>query len=153
MLLLSALRPNDPRYGKLPLPGSTVDASLRFAIACWPVADPLQRYQVKKAAGEERFVISHDKFWPSEADMAEGSPTLILDSWRIGREAAGADHARHRRRQSDTGHGGQFRRRLREGRRLDRQGNLPRSAARVHFGCAHRAGLAARARNDQGVRA
>jgi acetyl esterase len=78
LLLLSALRPNDPRYAKLPLPGSTVDASLRFAIGCWPVADPLERYRVKKAAGEERFVISHDKFWPSEADMEEGNPTLIL---------------------------------------------------------------------------
>ena len=78
MLLLSALRPNDPRYAKLALPGSAVDASLRFAIGCWPVADPLQRYQVKKAAGQERFVIAHDKFWPSEADMAEASPTLIL---------------------------------------------------------------------------
>ena len=33
---------------------------------------------MKKAAGQERFVISHDKFWPSEADMEEGSPTLIL---------------------------------------------------------------------------
>jgi len=78
MLLLSALRPNDPRYAKLPLPGSHDDASLRFAIGCWPVADPLQRYRVKKAAGEERFVISHDKFWPSEADMEEASPTLML---------------------------------------------------------------------------
>jgi acetyl esterase/lipase len=78
MLLLSALRPRDPRYAKLPLPGSDADASLRFAIGCWPVADPLQRYRVKKAAGQERFVISHDKFWPSEADMEEASPTLIL---------------------------------------------------------------------------
>ena len=76
MVLLSALRPTDARYAKLPLPG--VDASLRFVVACWPVADPLQRYQVKKAAGIERFVISHEKFWPSEADMEEGSPTLIL---------------------------------------------------------------------------
>jgi acetyl esterase/lipase len=78
MVVLSALRPNDPRYAKLLLPGSNVDASLRFAIGCWPVADPLQRYRVKKAAGQERFVISHEKFWPSEADMEEASPTLIL---------------------------------------------------------------------------
>ncbi len=78
MLLLNALRPNDPRYAKLPLPGANTDASLRFAIACWPVADPLQRYRAKRAAGQERFVIAHDKFWPSEADMEEGSPTLIL---------------------------------------------------------------------------
>jgi acetyl esterase len=78
MLLLSALRPHDQRYNKLPLPGSAMDASLRFAIGCWPVADPLQRYRAKKAAGQERFVIAHDKFWPSEADMEEASPTLIL---------------------------------------------------------------------------
>jgi acetyl esterase/lipase len=65
--------------GKLPLAAqSSIDASLRFAVACWPVADPLQRYQVKKAAGQERFVISHEKFWPTEADMSEGSPTQIL---------------------------------------------------------------------------
>src|ERR1700689_2403455 len=31
LLLLNALRPHDPRYTKLPLPGSTADASLRFA--------------------------------------------------------------------------------------------------------------------------
>jgi len=78
MVLLSALRPTDPRYGKLPLDRADLDASVRFAIACWPVADPLERYRVKKAAGIERFVISHDKFWPSEADMEEASPTLIL---------------------------------------------------------------------------
>jgi acetyl esterase len=78
MVLLSALRPHDPRYAKLPLPGSTADASLRFAIGCWPVANPLERYRVKKAAGQERFVISHEKFWPSEADMEDANPTLIL---------------------------------------------------------------------------
>jgi len=78
MLLLSAFRPNDPRYGKLPLPGSNVDASLRFAIACWPVADPLERYRAKKAAGQDRFVVAHDRFWPSEAAMEEASPTLML---------------------------------------------------------------------------
>ena len=76
LLLLSALRPNDPRYGKLP--GPAVDASLRFAIACWPVADPLQRYRVMRESGNDRLVAAHDKFWPSEADMAEGNPTLIL---------------------------------------------------------------------------
>jgi acetyl esterase/lipase len=78
MALLNALRPHDPRYTKLPLTVPNTDASVCFAVACWPVADPLQRYRVKKAAGQERFVIAHDKFWPSEADMEEGSPTLIL---------------------------------------------------------------------------
>ena len=78
LLLLSALRPNDPRYAKLPLAGSTQDASLRFVIACWPVADPLKRYRVMRENGNDRLVAAHDKFWPSEADMEEGNPTLLL---------------------------------------------------------------------------
>ncbi len=78
LLLLSALRPNDPRYTKLPLAGSSVDASLRFAIACWPVADPLKRYRVMQESGNSRIVAAHDAFWPSVADMEDANPTLIL---------------------------------------------------------------------------
>jgi len=72
LILLAALRPNDPRYTP------EGDASLAFAIACWPVADPLKRYRVKKAAGVTRFVVNHDAFWPSEAEMEDANPTLIL---------------------------------------------------------------------------
>ena len=78
LLLLSALRPNDPRYAKLPLADSSEDASLRFAIACWPVADPLKRYRVMQESGNARLVAAHDAFWPSVADMEEGNPTLLL---------------------------------------------------------------------------
>jgi acetyl esterase/lipase len=79
LLLLSALRPHDPRYTALPLVGSTADATLAFAVACWPVADPLKRYQVMRERGNDRLVAAHDQFWPSEAAMAEGNPQLILD--------------------------------------------------------------------------
>ena len=78
MLLLSALRPTDARYAKLPLAGSAHDASLRFAIACWPVADPLQRYRVMQDSGNDRLVAAHDQFWPSVEAMEEGNPTLLL---------------------------------------------------------------------------
>lgn len=78
MLLLSALRPNDARYAKLPLDGAAVDASLRFAIACWPVADPLKRYRAMQASGNDRLVAAHDAFWPSAGAMEEGNPTLLL---------------------------------------------------------------------------
>jgi acetyl esterase/lipase len=76
LLLLSALRPSDPRYSKLPL--DDADASLRFAVGCWPVADPLMRYRAMQETGNERLVAAHDAFWPSVADMEEGNPTLIL---------------------------------------------------------------------------
>ena len=78
LLLLSALRPNDPRYASLPLAGSNHDASLRFAIGCWPVADPLKRYRVMQESGNDRIVAAHDKFWPSVTDMEDANPTLIL---------------------------------------------------------------------------
>ncbi len=72
LLLLSALRPNDPRYS------SGGDASLAFAIACWPVADPLKRYRVMQESGNARLVAAHDAFWPSVEDMTDANPMLIL---------------------------------------------------------------------------
>jgi acetyl esterase/lipase len=77
LLLLNALRPRDPRYTALPLPGA--DAGLAFAVACWPVADPLARYRAVRERGNTRLAQAHDQFWPSEAAMAEGSPQLILE--------------------------------------------------------------------------
>jgi acetyl esterase len=78
LMLLSALRPRDPRYITLPLAGSIADASLKFAVACWPVADPLARYQVMRESGNTRLVAAHDAFWLSEAAMEEGNPTRLL---------------------------------------------------------------------------
>jgi len=79
LLLLNMLRPRDGRYGAQPVAGSAVDASLAFGIVCWPVADPLTRYRVMKEKGNDRLVGAHHQFWPSEADMEEGSPQHILD--------------------------------------------------------------------------
>jgi acetyl esterase len=77
LLLLNALRPRDQRYTALPLSGA--DAGLAFAVACWPVADPVARYCAVRERGNTRLCDAHDQFWPSEAEMAEGSPQLILE--------------------------------------------------------------------------
>src|SRR5262249_59029938 len=66
-----------PRYAAHPLPGA--DATLAFAIACWPVADPLARYRAVQERGNDRLVEAHHQFWPSEEAMAEGNPQLILE--------------------------------------------------------------------------
>ncbi|MDE3075190.1 MAG: alpha/beta hydrolase, partial [Chloroflexota bacterium] len=80
LALLSALRPRDPRYGALALPaGSDVDASLAYLVACWPVSDPLYRYQLHKRLGTESIVRAHDAYWGAEAAMSEGNPVLILE--------------------------------------------------------------------------
>jgi len=63
LLLLNALRPRDPRYASIPLMGA--DAGLAFAVACWPVADPLARYRAVRERGNERLVEAHRQFWPS----------------------------------------------------------------------------------------
>jgi acetyl esterase/lipase len=77
LLLLNALRPRDSRYAAEPVPG--VDATLAFAVACWPVADPLARYRAVGERRNERLVEAHHQFWPSEEAMSEGSPRLILE--------------------------------------------------------------------------
>jgi acetyl esterase len=43
------------------------------------VADPLARYRAVQERGNDRLVEAHRQFWPSEEDMAEGSPQLILE--------------------------------------------------------------------------
>ena len=88
--MLSAMRPRDPRYMALPLSeqGATVDASVRCVVICWPVIDPLGRYEYAKklkAGGPpypaviDRVLPNHDQYWQTEAAMAEGSPLRVLE--------------------------------------------------------------------------
>ncbi|MBI4191437.1 MAG: alpha/beta hydrolase [Betaproteobacteria bacterium] len=88
--MLSAMRPRDPRYMALPLsePGATVDASVRCVVMCYPVIDPLGRYEYAKklkAGGPpypeviDRVLPRHDQYWQTEAAMAEGSPVRALE--------------------------------------------------------------------------
>ena len=80
-LMLCALRPDDPRYGALTLEGAPpgLDASLAFAVGCWPVLDPLARYRMVMQNGRQNLIAAHHAYWESEDAMAEGSPQNILD--------------------------------------------------------------------------
>jgi acetyl esterase len=80
-LLLSALQPNDPRYAALTLIGSPDEtASLPYLVLCWPISDPLARYRMVKEKGRTPLIQSHDAYWASEAEMAEGNPQRIVES-------------------------------------------------------------------------
>jgi acetyl esterase len=80
LVLLGGLRPHDARYSALPLDGHPdVDASLAYVVACWPVSDPLYRYQLARQASNETVVKAHDAYWGTEEAMSEGSPPLILE--------------------------------------------------------------------------
>src|SRR5207302_10857576 len=79
-LLLSVLRPEEPRYAALPLAEAPAeDALLPYIVLCWPISDPLARYRMVREKGNSRLVEAHDAYWPSEAAMAEGNPQLIVE--------------------------------------------------------------------------
>ncbi|MBV8777553.1 MAG: alpha/beta hydrolase [Alphaproteobacteria bacterium] len=80
-LLLSALRPDDARYAALPLAEApAADARLPYLVLCWPISDPLARYRMVKEKGRTPLIQSHDAYWASEAEMAEGNPQRIVES-------------------------------------------------------------------------
>ena len=84
--MLTAMRPRDAIYNAIPLPGSKHDASVQCAILCWPVIDPLGRYEyatknLKNAALKkqaENWVSCHDKYWPGTKEMESANPGRMV---------------------------------------------------------------------------
>ncbi|MGB6536311.1 MAG: alpha/beta hydrolase [Xanthobacteraceae bacterium] len=87
LAMLVAMRPRDPRYAAIALPtgAPAQDASVRCVVMSWPVINPLSRYRHAKraqAAGADwpkGIIGRHDSYWLTEANMAEGNPTLALE--------------------------------------------------------------------------
>jgi len=78
-ILLAAMRPHDPRYAALPLPGGDhVDAQLAFVVSAYGIVDPLDRYHLVQRNGNAQIAKNHDLYWLTEEAMSEGSPALIL---------------------------------------------------------------------------
>lgn len=84
--ILAAMRPEDPRYAAIPSDGH--DARVRFAVLCWPVIDPLGRYEHAERFRElgvnpcglvDPVMGAHDAYWGTKEAMAEGSPVRILE--------------------------------------------------------------------------
>ena len=86
--MLTAMRPRDGIYNSIPLADSKADASVQCAIMCWPVIDPLGRYEyahkhltskdakLRKQAGV--WVSCHDKYWPNTAEMEQANPARMV---------------------------------------------------------------------------
>ena len=89
LAMLVAMRPNDPRYAAIALPAGSPahDASVRCVIMTWPVINPLSRYRHAKRAlagtnppeWPKSIIGRHDSYWQTEANMADGNPTIILE--------------------------------------------------------------------------
>jgi acetyl esterase/lipase len=87
LVVLAAMKPDDPHYAAVPLPGAPrIDARVAFVATLWPVICPLGRnrdhlarqkadpsFQGRGAA--QRQVL----YWLNEEAMAEGSPLLALE--------------------------------------------------------------------------
>jgi hypothetical protein len=86
--MLTAMRPHDGIYNAIPLASSKHDASVQCAIMCWPVIDPLGRYEyatkllssknttLRKQA--ENWVACHDKYWPNTIEMESANPGRMV---------------------------------------------------------------------------
>lgn len=89
LAMLAAMRPRDPRYAAIPLPNGAEPhaADVRYVVLSWPVINPLSRYRHAKRMGESEtpptwtaeIVARHERYWQTEANMAEGNPVLALE--------------------------------------------------------------------------
>ncbi len=86
LTLLSAMRPDDPRYLSFKRPDIGEDASVTYAVSLWPVICPRGRYRYLKGIPKSRAhpvlmegIDRHDAFWGNEDAMAEGSPVCALE--------------------------------------------------------------------------
>jgi acetyl esterase/lipase len=78
--MLSAMRPDDPRYASLAMPeGRRLDATMLYLLCAWPVLDPYARYLYAQEAGAERLAASTEAYFLSQEAMLEGNPQLILE--------------------------------------------------------------------------
>ncbi len=88
--MLLGIRPKDPRYSALKLEGHDgIDGRLQCVVMCWPVIDPHGRYvyakKVQAGGGTyqeeiDRVIPAQDKYWKTEAAMAEGAPANALEA-------------------------------------------------------------------------
>ena len=79
-LMLSAMRPGDPRYTALELAGAgNLDASLTYTVCCWPVLDPYARYLYAQESNNERLAASSEAYFLDQDTMKEGNPQHILE--------------------------------------------------------------------------
>jgi acetyl esterase len=79
LILLSAMRPYDPRYTALPYAGAAgIDATLAYAISCWGVLDPYGRYLMAQERGNKELMANHERYFLTADAMQESNLIRIL---------------------------------------------------------------------------
>jgi acetyl esterase/lipase len=83
-LLLSAMRPDEVRYGAMdPIEGKDRNARLSYLIVAWPVIDPYARYLFAKENDLNFLVEATDAYFLSPDNMEEGNPLLALERGEV----------------------------------------------------------------------
>jgi acetyl esterase len=81
LILLSAMRPFDPRYTALPFAGAAgVDGTLAYAISLWGVLDPYGRYQMAQEGGNKELMANHERYFLTTDGMRESNLIQILQN-------------------------------------------------------------------------
>ena len=79
-VMLAALLPGEPAFSEVPLDQATC---LDFVVLCWPVIDPLARYEWAKARGNRpELATKHLDYWGDVKTMTEGSPQHVVAEGR-----------------------------------------------------------------------
>ena len=82
LVVLAALKPDDPRYATIPCPGGG-DAHVPFVVALWPVICPVTRWRMHrdnpKSVGNPGAVKMQETYWLTEAAMEEGSVAFAVN--------------------------------------------------------------------------
>lgn len=79
LIMLSAMRPFEPRYTALPLAGAAgLDGTLAYAISCWGVLDPYGRYLLAESKGNKELMANHERYFLNVETMQEANLIRIL---------------------------------------------------------------------------
>ena len=76
---LLAMRPRDPRYNAIPLPGAPADASVAYIAMRSPVSNPFARFQNAENRKREPMMKNHTVFFNPWETIHESNPQEILE--------------------------------------------------------------------------
>jgi acetyl esterase/lipase len=80
LVMLSAMRPDDPRYAARPLAEAPeIDATLDYLVLVWPILDPYGRFIFAQETGRADIVASTRAYFAPWDTIWEGSPMAILE--------------------------------------------------------------------------
>jgi acetyl esterase/lipase len=77
---LLAMRPRDPRYTAIPLPGAAnVDATIAYVAMRSPISNPLERYQNAERRKRDAMMKNHTTYFRPWDTIHESNPQEILE--------------------------------------------------------------------------